>query len=328
MATINTVTGPREVEQLGVTLMHEHLFVLTPEINRDFPELSWRGNKSDRIAETVAKLRAAKERGIDTIVDLTVLGMARDVQNIQRLLAEVNMNVIVATGIYTYDQLPFFFEVRKPARHSDRDVLTDIFVADITEGIADTGVKAAILKCCTDKPGVTPNIDRILRAVARAHRETGVPISTHTDARLEMGLEQQRVFASEGVDLSRVVIGHSGDSTDTDYLKKLMDLGSTVGCDRFGLYSEDFATLDQRVDTIARLCADGYADRIVISHDSICHLDWITDDMPSSGVPGWGLTHISDTVLPTMRAKGVTNEQIHQMMVGNPARIFSKQGSY
>jgi phosphotriesterase-related protein len=327
MAIVNTVTGPRETSELGQTLMHEHLFVLTPEINRDFPEISWRGDKADRIAQTVEKLKAAKARGIDTIVDLTVLGMDRYIPNIQRVLAEVNMNVIVATGIYTYDHLPHFFELHAPAKPADRDILTEIFVSDIQNGIGDSGAKAAILKCCTDKAGVTPNIDRILRAVARAHRETGVPISTHSDPNLENGLDQQRIFAAEGVDLTRVVIGHSGDTTNVDYLKRVMDQGSTIGCDRFGLYGENFITMNQRIDTIVQLCAEGYADRIVLSHDSICHLDWMPESAPNA-MPDWVLTHVSDKILPALTAKGVTAAQAEQLMVGNPARIFEKQGSY
>src|SRR6185503_12571790 len=97
------------------------------------------------------------------------------------------------------------------------EFMTDMFVRDIEEGIAGTGVKAAILKCATDKPGVTHGVERVLRAVAKAHRSTGVPISTHTHARTERGLDQQRIFEEEGVDPSRVIIGHSGDTTDIDY---------------------------------------------------------------------------------------------------------------
>src|SRR5437773_5391757 len=100
--------------------------------------------------------------------------------------------------------------------------MTDMFVRDIEHGIADTGVKAAILKCATDEPGVTPGVERVLRAVAQAHRATGVPISTHTHALTRVGLEQQRIFREEGVDLTRVVIGHSGDTSDVGYLEELI----------------------------------------------------------------------------------------------------------
>jgi phosphotriesterase-related protein len=326
MAVVNTVTGPKDTSDLGATLMHEHVFVLTPEINRDYPDISWGGSKDARIEQAITKLQKAKASGIDTIVDLTCMGMDRYIPNVQRVLANVNINVIVATGIYTYDHLPHFLEMRKPSNGS-RDVMTDMFVKDITDGIADSGAKAAILKCCTDKPGVTPNIERILRAVARAHRDTGAPISTHSDANLQNGRDQQRIFAEEGVDLSRVVIGHSGDTKDLSYLHELMDRGSIIGCDRFGLYHANSLGFDDRVDVVAQLCEQGYADRIVLSHDCSCYMDWLTSATVNAQ-PKWELTHVPDDVVPALKERGVTDAQVQQMLVGNPKRLFDKQGAY
>ena len=134
-----------------------------------------------------------------------------------------------------------------------------MFVRDMTTGIADTGVKAGILKCATDRLGVTTDIDRILRATAKAHRMTGVPISTHTYARGKVGLDQQRIFREEGVDLSRVVIGHSGDTTDLDYLEELIRNGSYIGMDRFGI--DTILGFEERVKTVAALCGRGHAGR-------------------------------------------------------------------
>jgi phosphotriesterase-related protein len=92
-------------------------------------------------------------------------------------------------------------------------------------------VKVGILKCATAEPGVTPDIELILRATARAHRRTGVAIATHTNAARKVGLDQQRIFREEGVDLSRVVIGHSGDTTDVPYLEELIGNGSSIATD-------------------------------------------------------------------------------------------------
>ena len=131
------------------------------------------------------------------------------------MVKEAGIKVVVATGLYTFNDLPTYFQVR------DVDEMADLFVSDITEGIQGTDVKAAVLKCATDAPGVTPGVEKVLRAVARAHLRTGVPISTHTHAAMRRGLEQQDIFESEGVDLRRVIIGHSGDSEDLDYLTKL-----------------------------------------------------------------------------------------------------------
>jgi phosphotriesterase-related protein len=196
-----------------------------------------------------------------------------------------------------------------------------MFVRDITVGIADTGVRAGILKCCIDKAGLTPGVERVLRATARAHRETGALISTHTDAASRSGLVQQQVFAEEGVDLSRVVIGHCGDSMDLDYLMAMMDAGSTIGCDRFGLYRSGMPTLQERLVTVASLCARGYADRIVLSHDAHCHSDWVGPDIRAA-LPDWTFAHIPIDVLPGLRAHGVTEHQIEQMLVGTPARLL------
>jgi phosphotriesterase-related protein len=330
MALVETVGGPVETGRLGSTLMHEHVFILDSEVNHNYPERSWEGAREARIAEAAETLRGIAARGIDTIVDLTVLGLGRSIPNLQAVNAEVDINIVVATGVYTFRLLPDFIHNRQPRRAPDaddiQDVMVDMFVDDITQGIADTDVKAGILKCCTDRPGVTRGIDRVLRAVAWAHPHTGVPVSTHTDAGQQTGRDQQRVFAEEGVDLTRVVIGHSGDSTDLDYLRELMDRGSTIGMDRFGLYGNGFPTFDERVDTVARLCELGYVDHMVLSHDTLCHSDRYA--IVREQFPDWDFKHLSDDVLPALRQRGVEEAQIEQMLVANPRRLFEQPGAY
>jgi phosphotriesterase-related protein len=330
MAQVATVRGPVDVAELGPTLMHEHVFTMSTEIALNYPELAWSGAKADRVAEAVAKLGRLKASGVGALVDLTVLGLGRDVATVAEVNAAVDLHVVVATGLYTFDQLPGAIECRQPGSRawpSERDVLVDLFVADITEGIAGTGVRAGILKCATETPGVTPGVERVLRAVARAHRETGVPISTHSNPSAGTGLDQQRVFAEEGVDLTRVVIGHSGDTTDLDYLRRLMDEGSTIGMDRCGLYRRSMPTFEERVGTVAALCAEGYADRMVLSQDASCHLD-LEPWFPAERFPRWVYTHVPDEVLPALREAGVTDEQVVLMMVGNPRRILGAQSPY
>jgi phosphotriesterase-related protein len=332
MPTIDTVRGPVDTGTLGQTLMHEHVVNITAEVEKEYPDLSWTNDKDAVLSSVVEMLREVKAQGIDTIVDCTAFGHGRDLEAVKRINAEVDLNIIVCTGIYTYDHLSFFFIYGHPAREVDgrvEDVLTDMFVRDITEGIAGTGVKAALIKTATDRAGVTPNIERILRAVARAHRATGAPITTHTTAALRNGLDQQRIFAEEGVDLSRVVIGHSGDSTDLDYLRALMDAGSTIGADRFGLYlpDMDLPEMDVRIDTLAKLCEQGYSDRIVVSHDVTCYADWTPRDF-GSHLTTWNLTHLSDEVVPAMLKHGIAEDHVDQMLIGNPKRIFDAQGAY
>ena len=325
MSQIETVQGPIETSQLGWTLMHEHVFVLSTEIKENFPE-DW-GDEEQRVADAVERLRNLKKAGVDTIVDLTVIGLGRYIPRIQRIAEAADINIVVATGIYTYNEVPHYYHFRGPGTlFEGPELMVDMFVRDITEGIAGTGVKAAILKCATDEPGVTAGVERVLRAVAKAHRLTGVPISTHTDAASRRGLEQQRIFSEEGVDLSRVVIGHSGDTTDIGYLEEIIANGSYIGMDRFGI--EVILPFEERVQTVATMCKLGHADKMVLSHDAACHNDWLDDDALAQLTPRWNYLHITNDVLPALREQGVTEDQIEQMMVRNVRQIFENQGAY
>ena len=324
MATVQTARGPVDSSKLGTTLMHEHIFVLDTEIQQNYPE-EW-GSEEKRVADAVARLSELKSSGVDTIVDLTVLGLGRYIPRILRVAKQTELHIIVATGIYTYRDLPFYFHLRKPDGASGSEPITEIFVRDIREGIADTGVKAGILKCCTDEPGLTPDVERVLRAIARAHRQTGVPISTHTHAGLRRGLDQQRIFREEGVDLTRVVIGHSGDTTDLDYLEELIRNGSYIGMDRFGV--DVILDFESRVNTVATMCERGHADRMVLSHDAMCFWHWLPERVIPSVLPNWHYLHIHTDVLPGLRRKGVSEEQLRTMLVENPRRIFEQQSTY
>lgn len=305
--------------------MHEHIFILSPEIMANYPE-AW-GDEDARVADAVTRLNELKARGVDTIVDLTVIGLGRYLPRVARVAAQTELNILVATGVYTYNDVPMHFHYLGPgAEFGGDETMTALFVRDIEEGIADTGVKAAILKCATDRPGVTPGVERVLRAVAAAHRQTGVPISTHTHAGTRRGLEQQRIFAQEGVDLSRVIIGHSGDSTDIGYLEELIAAGSYLGMDRFGL--DLLLPFEDRVATVATMCERGHADKMVLSHDAMCFFDALPEDMIPTVAPNWHYLHIHNDVLPALRARGVTEEQIDTMLIHNPRRIFETTGGY
>lgn len=325
MAQVNTVNGPVDSAQLGATLMHEHVFVLSTEIMQNYPE-AW-GDEEQRVSDAVRRMNELHASGVQTIVDLTVIGLGRYIPRIQRVAAQTPLNIIVATGVYTYNDVPFFFHFQGPGTElGGPEIMTEMFVRDIEQGIAQTGVRAGILKCATDEPGVTPGVERVLRAVAQAHRQTGVPISTHTHAHTRRGLEQQRIFREEGVDLSRVVIGHSGDTTDTDYLAELIASGSYIGMDRFGI--DVLLPFEDRVRTVARMCELGHADKMVLSHDAACFNDWLPERALPAVLPNWHFLHIHNDVIPALRKLGVTDEQITMMMVENPRRIFANQGAY
>jgi phosphotriesterase-related protein len=316
MAVVNSVSGPLDTADLGFTLMHEHILVQSPGVRENFPV--W--DRAAELQKAVGMIRGVMDRGVRTLVDLTV-GHWRDLPFVKDVVAQTGMQVIVATGIYC--EVPPYFRTMSGRTI---DYIADLLARDITEGIMDTGVKASVVKCATDEPGVTADVERILRASARAHRKTGVPISTHTHAASRVGLAQQDVFESEDVDLSRVIIGHSGDSEDIDYLRSLIDRGSYIGMDRFGL--DLFLTTDKRVATIVRLCEMGYAEKMVLSHDAASYFDWADETLLKQAMPNWHYNHIPDDVIPALRQAGVSDDQIRTMTVNNPRRIFERQGAY
>jgi phosphotriesterase-related protein len=318
MAQVESVRGPVRAAELGTVLMHEHVFVLNEEIRRNYPEL-W--DEQQQVAGAITRLQALKDRGVDTIVDPTVIGLGRDIERVARINAEVDINIVAATGLYTYNDVPFFFRMHGPGTILGGDeLMVDLFVKDITEGIAGTGIKAAFLKCAIEEK-LTPGVERVLNAVAETHKRTGAPITVHTSPAHRTGLIAQEILQREGVDLGRVVIGHSGDTADLDYLHQLIDNGSYVGMDRFGL---DFLLPgDQRVATVAKLAAEGLAERMVLAQDASCHIDWFPPGVREHLAPNWHYTHILDAVLPALRDAGVPEQQLTTMLVDNPRRYFT-----
>ena len=316
---VPTVTGSIPVEQLGRTLAHEHVFVVGEEFRQNY-QADW--DEEEKIAQAVRDLNEVKSLGIDSIMDPTVIGLGRYIPRIQRIAEQTDLNIVVATGIYTYNEVPFQFHYSGPGLLFDvPEPMTEMFVNDIENGIAGTGVKAGFLKCAIEEQGMTPGVERVMRAVAQAHVRTGAPITVHTNVHNRSGLEAQRVLREEGADLTKVVIGHSGDSADLDYLMELADAGSILGMDRFGL--DVLLPFEQRVDTVAELAKRGYADRMVLAHDASCFIDWFDSQAKAQAVPNWNYRHISEDVLPALLERGVSEEQIQTMLVDNVRRYFS-----
>ena len=323
MTTIQTVRGPIDSSELGRTYVHEHVFVLDLEIQTNYPE-EW-GDEDLRVADAVAQLSALAASGVRTIVDPTVIGLGRYIPRIQRVAAQVpDLNIIVATGCYTYEDVPFFFFHRGPALSRALgfevpDPLVDFFVRDIEQGITDTGVRAGLLKCAIDRPGLTSGVERVLRAVAKAHLVTATPITVHTHPASHQGLAVERVLLEEGVDPGRVVLAHSGDTSDAGHLSRLADAGFWLGMDRFGINAE--IPFETRCDVVVEMCRRGFAERMMLSHDHACYLDWI-DPNVRAFMTDWNYLHIGNDVLPYLREHGVSEEQITTMLVDNPRRYF------
>jgi phosphotriesterase-related protein len=316
VSTVETVRGPVELAQLGPTLMHEHVFVLDPEALQNYGH-AWGESYWDeevRVADAVGKLRRLRDGGIHTIVDPTVSGLGRSIPRIQRINAEVDLNIVAAAGVYAFLELPSFLSYRGD------DAIVELFVREIREGIDDTGVKAAFLKCAVEQHGLVGDVPRILSVIAAASVETGAPVMVHTNAAARTGLLALEALTKAGVAPAKIVIAHAGDSNDLDYLRAIADTGASLGCDRFGI--EHFNPDARRIETLAAVAAEGYADRVHLGHDAACFYDFMAhnpffvDEKPD-------YLHISARIVPALVEAGVTLEQIDQMLTGNAQRYFA-----
>jgi phosphotriesterase-related protein len=313
VATVETVNGPLDVEELGLTLIHEH-FRTTDEATRfQFPHLY---DEATEWEAAMADANAVKGHGVTTVVEPSAMFLQRDARFSKRVADESGLNIVLATGVYTYDHLP------QPLMNRSEDQLAEIFVRDIEQGIQGTDIKAAFIKCAADEPGVTPNIEKVHRAAARASQQTGRPIMAHSHPKSGTGLEQMRVFTDEGVDPAKVQIAHTGDTDDLDYIERLLDTGCFIGMDRYGL--DVFLPTEQRQTTVLALLERGYADRMFLSQDWCSTLDWFTPEMEAQVkpqlAPNWSMTFLFEHVIPELKERGMTDEQLDQMMLENPKR--------
>lgn len=316
--SVATVRGDLAVSELGRTLMHEHVFTLYGELRM---QADW--DEEAMVALAVDKLVELKRYGFDTIVDMTVWGLGRSVPRIARISAASGVTILAATGVYAFAEMPPYF--RNRTRLLDENFVAKLMIREITEGIENTGIRAAVLKCVTDAPGVTPDVDHLIRQTARAQLATGVPINTHSAAATRQGRAQQAILRECGVDLSRVIIGHSGDSTDLAYLEEVIDAGSYIGMDRFGYGSS--GSLESKIDVLVGMLDRGYADRMVISHDANVFSDTTPMELRDDPVyKDLRYSCIPELVLPALRERGITQSTIDTLTITNPSRIFSTVG--
>jgi phosphotriesterase-related protein len=300
--------------------MHEHVFVLSPDSQHQWED-GW--DEEARVADAVTRLTELVDSGVRTIVDPTVDGLGRDVARIARINEQVpGLNIVVATGVYTYADVPGYFSSRGPGALPDLpEPMVDLFVRDITVGIQGTDVRAAFLKCAIDHHGLAKGVERVMRACAKAQLQTGVPVMVHTHPGKQTGLEVQRVLSEEGVPASAVLLAHSGDSADADHLSQLADAGFLLGMDRFGI--DTILDFDGRVGIVVELCRRGYAGSMVLSQDASCYIDWVQPDLMAF-LPNWSYLHVQRDVVPALLERGVTRDQVDQMLVANPRRFFEQ----
>ena len=309
MSTIETTAGPIDAGALGRTLCHEHLLTASEPIRMQYPHLVDHERELQRALEQV---RAAMGHGVKTIVDPACMDLNRDVRLAMRVADETGIQLVMATGIYGqhYTFIPQHFQTR------DEDYLADVFVHDIETGIQGTAIKAAFLKTAADEPGITPDVEKVHRAAARASLRTGRPIMAHSRPASRTGLDQMRIFLEEGVPASKVMIAHTGDTDDLEYIEELLALGPFIGMDRYG--TEIFLPDAARNTTLAALCERGYADRMVISQDACATIDWFPEEMIAQLAPKWHFTHIFEEIIPALGELGVSDGDIATMLDETP----------
>ena len=322
MATIETVSGPIDAEKLGPTLIHEHLLTRDEAVHAQWPDAGTTREDpphavepGGEYAEAVAAARRAVANGVRSICDPTAMYLGRDVSFMRRVAEETGLQVVACTGIYTYDHLPSFFVSR------DADQIADLFVADIERGIQGTEIKAAFIKCAADEPGVTENVEKVHRAAARASLRTGAPIMAHSRPASDTAPRQIEIFREEGVEPSRVQIAHTGDTTDLDYIERLLETGVFIGMDRYGL--ELYLRFEDRNRTVLTLLERGHAERMFLSADSCATLDWfppgVVEQLIAAGMAkDWHIGIVHERVIPALTEGGMTGEQLETMLVRNP----------
>ena len=311
MSVINTVTGPIDSADLGYTLVHEHVTSTSAGLQQTYPEFI---DRAGTIEGAVTHLTEAYGEGVRTLVDMTTFDLGRDVLLLQEVSRRSGVHIIATTGIWL--SIPREFAAATP------DMVAPLFVREIEVGIDDTGIKAGVIKAATDQEGVTPAGEVILRAVAQAHKATGVPISTHSSSRARVGEQQVNILEDEGVDLSHVCIGHSNDTTDLDYLTGLLEKGVWLGLDHFPGRTPDW---EERTRIIKELIDAGYGHRIMLSHDANLrqHRSNEVEREQRQLTNPDGYLFVKRRVLTRLLELGVSEEAIRVLNEDNPRTFFS-----
>ncbi|NHM31243.1 phosphotriesterase family protein [Neobacillus terrae] len=324
MTTINTVTGPISVDQLGKTLIHEHFIFGYPGFQGDVTLGGFHQEKA--LAEAVKIARQIQSFGVQTVVDPTPNECGRNPEFLKKISEETGLQIICATGYYYEGEgATPYFKFRQALGTAEEEIY-EMFIREINEGIAGTGIKPGVIKLASSKDKITPYEQMFFRAGARAQKETGVVILTHTQEGT-MGPEQARFLIEHGADPSKIIIGHMCGNTNPEYHKETVDQGVRIGFDRFGIQGMVGAPFDQeRVQVLLALLKEGYEDQIMLAHDTVNI--WlgrppVMNEQLTKIMENWQPTHIFSNILPQLRENGVTEKQIDKMIGENAKALFS-----
>jgi len=319
MKTVQTVTGNVKTEDLGFTLMHEHLVSSCAGIPENYPQIYI----EDCFGRALKDLKEMKENGIDTVVEATPYDLGRDVKMLKRLSEASGVNIIACTG--------FFLEPSPMLGALTVRQFAQLFIDDITKGIAGTGIKAGIIKTAMDKEGPTRGREIIHRAVAIASNETGMPIMLHSYPQAEMGRHQLRILKEENVNLERVKIDHCLETTDMDYLCWLGSQGCWLGVDRLPLITDEntyAVATETRIKTIKKMIDAGLSDRMLLSHDFMS-TSTMFDHMPSEreqeyiyGINPERFLFLQKRAFKVLGEMGISEKTLTKICIDNPRRFF------
>lgn len=322
--TVQTVTGEIDVAALGVTLMHEHLVIGYPGWEAD--TLAPGPSRDEMLQICIDKVASMQALGVQSMLDPCPNDLGRDVELAAEVSARTGFNIVCATGLYKQDEggVPYWHFTRTVGGAVER--MAKLFIHELEKGIGQTGVRAGIIKVATGKGEITDYEYEVLEAAAIASVETGAPITTHTDSGT-MGIEQQAFLLEKGVPAHRIIIGHSCGSVDNAYHRHIVDNGSYLGFDRFGL--EFFVDDDQRVQSLLALLKQQKEKQIVVSHDSV----WCTRGTPfppeilqtMDAETLFDPTHFHRNIIPKLLAGGATQAQIDSLLIENPRRFFGDE---
>jgi phosphotriesterase-related protein len=323
MDLIHTVTGPIRPDQLGLTLVHEHLLIGFPGWFMDAVAPPFK--RAEALARAVDKLQELRGLGVRTFVDPCPSDLGRDVEFMAECAQRSGMQIICATGAYKEDQgITYTFGAMTVEQ------IEEVYVRELTEGVGATGIRPGIVKCATGAHGVSAYEQKLLTAGGRAAAKVGCPVLTHTDE-ARMGQEQIAALTAAGVPAHRILVGHCDGRDDHDYHKGLADRGAYVGFDRFGI--EYFLKDELRIAAVMKMVRAGYTRSICLSHDATCGA-WLgrpsfdgkqilPPELLAQVMPNWEPTHLFKRILPKMRELGLTQADIDTIFVDNPRRYFA-----
>jgi phosphotriesterase-related protein len=324
MKTVETVTGPIPVEQLGKTLIHEHFIFGYPGFQGDVTLGAF--NEEQALEAAIGIARLMQSYGVQTVVDPTPNECGRNPRFLKKISEATGLQIICATGYYYEGEgAPPYFKFRQALGTAEEEIY-EMFKTEITEGIAGTGIKPGIIKLASSKDEITEYEKMFFRAAARVQKETGIVILTHTQEGT-MGPEQARLLIEHGTDPCKIIIGHMCGNINPAYHKEVLDQGVRIGFDRFGIQVLVGAPFDhERVATLMALIDEGYEDQILLAHDSVNI--WlgrvpVMNEQVTQIMGNWHPAHIFENILPMLRENGITENQIDKLLGVNAVSLFA-----